>query len=96
MMVMVSAVEAAVGTSTKAAASAESSAATAAAVSAASGSWHKQFLLNFCLLDHGEEIILGENGDAQFSSLTLLGTGIFADHHEAGLLGDRAGSLAAE
>ena len=45
----------------------------------------KPFLCRVFLLNHFQEFVLGEDGDSQLSCLALLGTGVFAHHHEAGL-----------
>ena len=52
--------------------------------------------LPFLLFDHGEEIVLGKDGDAQFPGLLFLGACVFTHHHISGLFTDGASSLATE
>ena len=47
----------------------------------------------FFLLDHFQEFIFCQNGNAQFPGFALLRAGIFAYHNITGLFGNRTGSL---
>ena len=47
------------------------------------------------LLNHGKEIVLGKDGNAQLPGFLFLGASVFTDNHIGCLFGYRAGCLSA-